>query len=434
MGRKKDAGEVDDTAAQSVLTGIVAVSFSSRATLHQVIAPLVDSGYHLALYHKNGRLLAGQPLQRRTDSRFVEEYELDPPGDMYFRMSRYVRPFWTVEAMAIAAVSLLLAAVIGRALWVVRRFATQRRDTERKLQLSEGRYRMLAENVTDVIWTMTLDGEFSFVSPSVERVLGHTPEELKAMSLEGALMPESYAEALRILESQIAFDLKLGQRTQKPLVMRLLHRCKSGPPKWCEDATLFLRDNKGRAVGVIGVTRDISDRMRVEQELRQSEQKFRSIAEQNMMGIIILQDGIVGYANPVVQTILGYSPEEFLGAADEDLMQIFHPDDRDAVRDVYRRLSQEGAGAGTDRTFRLNKKTGDVVWIEQFARSVQHEGRPALYITMVDVTGRKIAEERLLKHQQDLRSLSSQLSLVEERERRLIAGKSTTTSGRRSRR
>lgn len=77
---------------------------------------------------------------------------------------------------------------------------TSIRIVEQELRASEQRYRLLADNITDVIWTIYLDGKFTYVSPSVERLRGFTPEEVMKQSITEALTPDSLKIVLDGLE------------------------------------------------------------------------------------------------------------------------------------------------------------------------------------------------------------------------------------------
>ncbi len=153
--------------------------------------------------------------------------------------------------------------------------ATNRELTESKrqletytaeLQASELRYRLLAENVTDTIWTLSLPSlRFTYVSPSVQRMRGHTVEEAMALSLDQTLTPESLDRVSQRLAEELAKDAAGGHDPNRAVTMEVEQFTKSGVSIWAEVTTTFLRDERGKPVGILGVSRDISERKRAEQ-------------------------------------------------------------------------------------------------------------------------------------------------------------------------
>ena len=135
-----------------------------------------------------------------------------------------------------------------------------------QLKASEVRYRLLAENVTDTIWTMSLDPlRFTYVSPSVERMRGYSVEEAMAMPLEQTLTRESLERVSKALAEELDREAAGNSNPNRSKTVEVEQCCNGGSISWGEITTTFLRDNKGKAVGLLGVTRDISERKRAEQ-------------------------------------------------------------------------------------------------------------------------------------------------------------------------
>ncbi|MHB8769629.1 MAG: PAS domain-containing sensor histidine kinase [Syntrophales bacterium] len=135
-----------------------------------------------------------------------------------------------------------------------------------ELQVSELRYRLLAENVTDTIWTMSLAPlRFTYVSPSVERTRGYTAEEAMALPLDKTLMPESLEKVTKTLAEELSREGSEAADPNRSRTMEVQQYRKDGSISWVEVTTSFLRDAEGRPVGLLGVSRDISERKRAEQ-------------------------------------------------------------------------------------------------------------------------------------------------------------------------
>jgi len=134
-----------------------------------------------------------------------------------------------------------------------------------ELKRSELRYRLLAENVTDTIWTMSLDPlRFTYISPSVQRIRGYQVEEAMSMSLEETLTPESLEKVSKALQEELVREAGGNVDLNRSTTMEIKQYRKDGSSHWAEVTTTFLRDETGKAVGLLGVTRDISDRKRAE--------------------------------------------------------------------------------------------------------------------------------------------------------------------------
>ena len=149
----------------------------------------------------------------------------------------------------------------------VGRDVTERKQIEEELRRSEERYRLLAENVSDVIWTMNMNMQVTYISPSVTAMQGYTPEEAIRLRLDQSLTPESMATAISIFQDGLV-NLQAG--TSPPDITRTFEAefiRKDGTKFWTETRASVIQDGSGKAVGVQGVTRDISERKQMEQQL-----------------------------------------------------------------------------------------------------------------------------------------------------------------------
>lgn len=148
---------------------------------------------------------------------------------------------------------------------------TDFRQTQEALQRSEARYRLLAENVTDVIWVRDLEFRPVYISPSVTRLRGYSVEEVMQESLEEALTPHSYAVATEAL-AQFWHREHSGERVEAtPAALTLEATRKDGSTVWVETQITVMRDAAGHPTGFLGVNRDITVRKQVEDALRKAQ-------------------------------------------------------------------------------------------------------------------------------------------------------------------
>ena len=164
----------------------------------------------------------------------------------------------------------------------------KRIEATHALVRSERLYRMLAENVSDVIWTTDMNLRLTYISPSVTRLLGFSVEEAMAKRGEDFLTPTSYQIAMDNLAEELARE-KLGQKDlSRSRSLELELTCKDGSAIWAEVKMSFLRDSEGHPIGILGVSRDIRQRKQAEQALREGEQKYRSVVDNIGIGVALI--------------------------------------------------------------------------------------------------------------------------------------------------
>jgi len=263
----------------------------------------------------------------------------------------------------------------------------QRQRTAQALRDNERRYRLLAENQSDIIWTLDANLRFTYLSPSVERLRGFTPEEAVDLPLERTLAPASLERARAIIAEEFARD---GRSPGEPLVVELEHFCKDGSTIWLDVTANFIRDAEGRVTEILGVARDLSERRRVEQALQESEERHRLISE-------LSSDYAYAYTIdencfPTAQwwtgalaRISGYSNAELADGG----TQIIHPDD---LPRAWERLPRLLAGREDTLEYRIVTKDGRIRWIRDCARPLFDEG--AQRVTRVVAAAQDITEQR----------------------------------------
>ncbi|PRR83686.1 diguanylate cyclase [Clostridium vincentii] len=142
---------------------------------------------------------------------------------------------------------------------------THLKEIEKRLRESEERHRLLADNASDVIWTMDLEGKFTYISPSVEKLRGYSVEEVLKQSQEEVLCPSSLIHMKQGLENAI----KSVQNNQpfKDFRGELEQPCKDGSTVWTEVTVSGMYNEEGGFIGMLGVTRNITKRKKMEKEI-----------------------------------------------------------------------------------------------------------------------------------------------------------------------
>ncbi|NLU37860.1 MAG: PAS domain S-box protein [Bacteroidales bacterium] len=180
-----------------------------------------------------------------------------------------------------------------------------RAKTAELLAESEEKYRLITENASDVIWVLNINTRrFTYISPAVMQLRGFTPKEAIAQTIEEAVTPESLIHIQQALEANLG-KFMTNQLDMEYYMDEIQQPCKDGRIIWVEVSTTF-RTNKQGEIEVVGVSRNIDERKKLEAAIKVNEQKFRLLFENSPLGIYIANTrGEILDANPALITILG---------------------------------------------------------------------------------------------------------------------------------
>lgn len=134
---------------------------------------------------------------------------------------------------------------------------------------------------------------------------------------------------------------------------------------------------------------------KAQDEIAASEMKFRTLSEQSLLGIMILQDNVFKYCNEGYSVISGYSNSELYAMAPGGFLNLIHPDDRAFVAEQAAKKQSGEKDAVNNYQVKAVTKSGELKWINILSRTIQYEGKPADFINIVDVTELETMQERL---------------------------------------
>lgn len=155
--------------------------------------------------------------------------------------------------------------------------------------------------------------------------------------------------------------------------------------------------------GLSIIALDISEQERIEKTLMESEERFKVISEQSMLGIAIFQDGVAKYINQAARDIVEYEFEELFHFSWKDLHEAIHPDDLSFVTEQLLKKQDGSEDVITNYTFRIITKDGRLKWVELYSKSILYMGTTANLITLIDISERKRIEEALLESEMKYR-------------------------------
>ena len=287
---------------------------------------------------------------------------------------------------------------------------TEYRETQKSLEESEQKFRLLAENANDAIWTMDSEGKFLYVSPSVKKLTGFSPEEAMKRSLWETLTPESLKTVSAQMEAFFK-NLQEGIVTETAYVFEVEQFCKNGSTVWTDVVVNPIFDDAGNFRFFLGITRNISERKKAEEELKKQKNVMDTIfynAPINMM--LINREGRVENINYSGVEAIGGKKEEVLGLLGGQLFSCVN--------------SSKGQGCGKNiecrrcpvrNTFSETFKTGEnyhkvegsldvlqngTVSTRHFLLSTAYleiQGDAKVMLSVDDITEQKNAEQEILE-------------------------------------
>jgi PAS domain S-box-containing protein len=281
---------------------------------------------------------------------------------------------------------------------------SERKEAEIRLKEAEARIRTLVEHIPAMTYMEAAESkgrgtDFLYMSPQIEAVLGYSPEEWMAD-------PELFARILHPddRERVLAEDARTA-RTGEPFRMEYRHLARDGSVVWMRDEAILVRDHDGKPLYWLGVQFDITDRMQIEEALRQSEERYRTVVKQAAEGIFIvdIDTKLILEANAAYRNLLGYTAQDMLGLGLTLYDVVAH--DRESIDDYVRQIVEDRVHFIGERRHR--RKDGSLVDVEVSSSVISYGGGEALCVVVHDISERKRSAERLQ------RSLDALLGLYE---------------------
>jgi PAS domain S-box-containing protein/putative nucleotidyltransferase with HDIG domain len=298
-------------------------------------------------------------------------------------------------------VELSLASVNIKGKWNaigIIRDITRRKKTEEALRASEARFKELWNNAPAAYHTLNPEGIITSVNQTEAKLLGYSPQEMVGESIFEFILPEQRNEARTRFKQKIS-----GKHV--PRAEGRIYVKKDGSKVYVVIDDVLEQDSNGRLIGVRTTMVDITEVKQAEKLLRQSEEKYRLLAENAMDGIYIISPAGFEYVNPAFEKIFRYKEKEVCNRK-FNFFDLIHPDDRALVarREASR---QKGETLSPQYSFRILTKDKKIKYVEVNTVPLYGEKLRVLGI-LRDITRRKIDEEALRESEEKYRSLVEQ--------------------------
>jgi len=265
----------------------------------------------------------------------------------------------------------------------------------RQLAEAEDRYHVLVEKQIEAMCRWLPDTTLTYVSEGYCRLSRQQQSDLVGRKWIEVVPESSRDKALRCI----------GSLSEKPGPTVYEHELvgANGQTVWLSWDTCPLANQEGKVVEYQSVGRTITEHKEAEEALRESEQRFRDLADKAPVGVYLLEGSVALYVNQAFAEMHGYTPDELIGK--DKLRELTHPDDWKKADERLKRRISGGPGYREKLSFRGITKTGKTICVEGHSAVTTYQGRPATIGIGIDVTEQKNIEKELEKYHSHLEKL-----------------------------
>ena len=259
---------------------------------------------------------------------------------------------------------------------------TEIRRTEERLYRQRLEQQIILDSVPAIVFYKDKENRFIRINKALADATGLPKEKIEGKSCFEVY--PGYAEKYWVDDKEV-----MARGEPKRNIIEPMETTKG--IVWLQTDKIPYRDEQGNIVGIIGFSIDITERKKAADALQESENKFRSLAEKSLVGIYLIQEGIFKYVNPRLAEIFGYTVEELVDKLGPK--HLAHPEDWPiAEENIRKRMS--GDAESVHYTFRGIKKDKKIIYLEVYGTRIEYHSKPTIVGTLLDITERKISEER----------------------------------------
>ena len=279
----------------------------------------------------------------------------------------------------------------------ISRDISERKEAAQKLIESEKKYKDLANSLPEVIFELDSNFKLTYTNAIASQIFGYSHEDFKkGLNVFHFIVEEDRDEVIRNL------SLIFRGKTVDPLIMQLKKK----------DGTIFYGSlnvtpiYKGtNIIGMRSIIHDVTEMVKAEERIKESEEQFRTISEQSLMGISIIQDEKIKYVNQTLANILGYSVSDILSWLPGEFFKTIHPEDKKKVIKFATKIDNQDDPNVQYYEARGIHSDGSTIWLEIYNKRITFQNKPGYLVSYIDITEKKKAKEELRHSEEKYRFL-----------------------------
>jgi len=277
----------------------------------------------------------------------------------------------------------------------IARDITKRKSAKQKMNYSEEKYRFITENINDLIVILNEDYEYEYINEPVhKKLMGYSKEDLIGKSALIFIHPDDLNDSIKNLKRGFSVGEGIG-------VVRI--KKKNGDYKWLEVKGRTFKNIDNEKKGLI-ISRDVSERKRTEQKLKESEEKYRDLFENAPYSIILSSpDGNMLEANETTVKIFGFGKDEII---ENNFLNLGIYTPRQVRKFVKRFLAMKKGEKVPSIELQVKKKDGNLIWITYKSSLIKVDNQLLIETIIQDITDRKLIEQQLRKSEEEYRLIT----------------------------
>ncbi len=281
----------------------------------------------------------------------------------------------------------------------------EHKKAEQKLHESEEKFRGFLDFGNIGMAITSVDKKWVYCNDQLCQMFGFTREELFERSWTDISYPEDLQSDIEQFNSVLDGEIDSYQIDKRYIK-------KNGEIIYAHLTVSCIRNSDGTVKHFIATIQDITERVMAEQKLQESEEKFRITAEHSLIGIAIIQNNAIIYANEILAKMFEYSIQEIMEWSGKEIFAAVHPDDRHIAIQRFNAKKMKELEDSPSYPYRIITKSGKIKWIINYSSVILYLGKEAILASIVDITETKMVEQKLKESEEEHKNLSLELEII----------------------